>query len=1069
MRTAKYIMTIITDYLNAIEREFQTGNATEHSYRPMLKQFLDKWSQNFSPSTDYSITNEPKRIAGNAPDFLVRRGEVSLGWIETKPLGADLDAEEKSEQLKRYRKAFPNLILTDYLEFRLYSAGENRLSVRIADIDGATNRLINRNMDDTEVSLFLSEFFGAEPLRIGKASDLARMLSGKAQLLKAAIVEILQNTSNNELQNRLAAFREHLIADLSEADFADMMAQTITYSLFAARCHHTHGGFTRARAIEILDEMNPFLSQLLWVSIQRLTQLHWIIDPIAELLDLADMESITADFGTEGRQAGPIIHFYEDFLSDYDPEIRKRRGVYYTPEPVVSYIVRSVDTVLTEQFNLPDGLAHTGTVDVNKKQLPKVQILDPAAGTGTFLRSVISQIHHTIITSGMAGAWQEYVPQHLLPRLHGFERMVAPYTMCHLTLTHQLKELGYNLNVGERLNVYLTDTLEAGDRQEGLPIFIDEIAKEAESAVTVKRDLPVMVIVKNPPYLGESENNGEWITKLLRGLDGNIRTEDYFEVDGQGLDERNLKWLNDDYVKFIRFAQWRIACTGYGILAFISNHSYLNNLTFRGMRQSLMETFDAIYILDLHGNKVTNEKPPNEGPDENVFKIKQGVAIGIFVKHAAEKRERTSVYHADLWGKQDDKYSWLEANTIDTTNWTELKPTSPNYRFVPYNESGIEEYERCWKITDIFPLNNGGTITKRDKMVIDFEPEPILERVNYFRNSTESHEQLCQQLPIRMNKEWDIDGARESLRSEQNLEKHIQPILYRPYDERFIFYHDVLVARRTVKVMYHLLAGENVAMCVGRAGQAVGDATWNIVSISKTIANLNLFRRGGIVVFPLYHYAKQGGYRHHNIAQRFLEEVCRHLNYETDPAVALRFIPDGKGDLHTTIGPEDIFHYIYAILHAPKYRKRYADQLKTDFPHIPLTTNRALFQKLLSLGEQLARAHLLQNEEAGFLPEFPEEGNSEVEEVRRSEVDQRVWINSTQYFAPIRREVWEFRVGGHCPAKKWLTDRKSRTLTFDDIQHYRRICGALDKTVKTMEDIDNTIAEHGGWPLENKV
>ena len=1060
-------MMTITDYINEIERELQTGNATEHSYRPMLRQFLEGWSQGFSPTTRYSITNEPRRIAGNAPDFLVQRGEISLGWIETKPLGTNLDVEETSEQLNRYRKAFPNLILTDYLEFRLYSAGESRLSVRVADINDTTNRLINRNRDDAEITLFLSEFFGAEPFRVGKASDLARMLSGKAQLLKAAISDLLQNTSNNELQNRLAAFREHLIADLSEADFADMMAQTITYSLFAARCYHTHGTFDRNRAIEILDEMNPFLSQLLWISIQRLTQLHWIIDPIAELLDLADMESIITDFGTEGRQAGPIIHFYEDFLSDYDPKIRRQRGVYYTPEPVVSYIVRSVDTVLTEQFNLSDGLAHTGTIDVSGTQMPKVHILDPAAGTGTFLRSVISQIHHTIITGGMAGAWQEYVPQHLLPRLHGFERMVAPYTMCHLTLTHQLAQLGYNLNAGERLNVYLTDTLEAGDRQEGLPIFVDEIAKEAESAVTVKRDLPVMVIVKNPPYLGESKNKGQWITNLLRGLDGDVPTESYFEVDGHPLEEDNPKWLNDDYVKFIRFAQWRIARTGYGILAFISNHGYLKNLTFPGMRQSLMETFDAIYILDLHGNKITNEKPPNGGADENVFNIQQGVAIGIFIKHAPEKLNPARVYHAELWGDRSDKYSWLEMNTIDTTPWKKLTPKFPNYRFVPQSES--EEYKCYWKITNIFSLNNGGTITKRDKMVIDFEPEPILERVNYFRNSTESNEQLCQQLPIRMNNEWDIDGALDSLRAEQDITKYIQPILYRPYDERFIFYHDALVARRTIKVMHHLLAGDNVAMCVGKAGQAVGDATWNLVSISKTIANLNLFRRGGIVVFPLYRYAEQGGYRHHNLSQQFLEEVRRHLNYEIDHAVALRFIPDGKGDLHTTIGPEDIFHYIYAILHAPEYRRQYADQLKIDFPHIPLTTNRVLFQKLTSLGEQLVEAHLLQSEDTGFLPEFPEGGNSQVKKIRWSEIDQRVWINSTQYFAPIPQEVWEFRVGGHCPAKKWLTDRKSRILTFDEIQHYRRICGALNRTVKVMEDIDNTIAEHGGWPLENRA
>ena len=1058
-----------TAYINTIERELQTGNATEHSYRPMLRQFLVEWSQSFSPAMDHHVINDPQRIESNAPDFLVRRGELSLGWIETKPPGTDLDTEEKSEQLQRYRKAFPNLILTDYLEFRLYSVGENRLSVRIADIDDTSQRLIHRNTDAAEVSRFLTAFFGAEPLRIGRASDLARMLSGKAQLLKAEIAALLRNTSNDELQNRLEAFREHLIADLSEADFADMMAQTITYSLFAARYYHTHGTFNRNNAMDILDEINPFLSQLFWVSIQRLTQLHWIIDPIAELLDCADMESITADFGTEGRQAGPIIHFYEDFLDDYDPEIRKQRGVYYTPEPVVSYIIRSVNTVLTQQFNLSDGLAHTGTVDVNGTQLPKVQILDPAAGTGTFLRSVISQIHHTIITGGMAGAWQEYVSQHLLPRLHGFERMVAPYTMCHLTLTHQLRELGYNLNAGERLNVYLTDTLEAGDNRDELFIFAEEIAREAESAVTVKRDLPVMVIVKNPPYLAESENNGEWITKLLRGLDRDILTEDYFEVDGQSLDERNSKGLNDDYVKFIRFAQWRIARTGYGVLAFISNHGYLNNLTFRGMRQSLMKTFDAIYILDLHGNKRTNKKPPDGGPDENVFKIKQGVAISIFVKHTPEKLDSARIYHAELWGKRKDKYNWLATNAIDTTAWKELTPISPNYLLVPHSESIGEEYERYWKITDIFPLKNSGIVTSRDEMVTDFEPEPILERVNRLRDSTESNEQLCRQLTINMNNESDINEARESLRKEHDLEKHMRPILRFPFDGRFIFYHDALVGRSRKKVMTHLLTGENVALCVGRAGQATGDNTWNPVSISKTIVNYNIFRRGGTRVFPLYCYADQGGQRHHNLSQQFLEEVHRHLNYEISRDDAMRFVPDGKGDGHTTIGPEDIFHYIYAILHAPKYRNRYADQLKIDFPYIPLTTNRSLFQKLLSLGEQLARIHLLQNEAAGFLPEFPEGGNSEVEEVRWSGVDQRVWINSTQYFAPIRREVWGFRVGGHQPAKKWLTDRESRTLTFDDIQHYRRICGALDETVKIMEDIDNTIAEHGGWPLENKA
>lgn len=1057
----------ITEYLNGIETTLQSGDATEHSYRPILQQFLSEWSQDFS-STDYRITNEPRRIAGNAPDFLVKQGDISLGWIETKPPGTDLGNEEKSEQLQRYRKAFSNLILTDYIEFRLYSSGENCFSVRIADINDTNQGLINKHNDDSEISTFLAAFFGSEPIRIGKASDLARMLSGKAQLLKAAIGDLLQDRSNNELQNRWNAFREHLIADLSEADFADMMAQTITYSLFAARCHHTHRTFNRDRAFEILDEMNPFLSQLLWVSIQRLTQLHWIIDPIAELLDLADMESIISDFGTEGRQAGPIIHFYEDFLSDYDPEIRKKRGVYYTPEPIVSYIVRSVDKVLTDQFNLSNGLAHTGTVDVNGKQLLKVQILDPSAGTGTFLRSVIEQIHHTVITSGMGGAWQEYVSQHLLPRLHGFERMVAPYTMCHLTLIHQLTQLGYNLQEGERLNVYLTDTLEARDPQEGLFTFLDEIAREAESAATVKRDLPVMVIVKNPPYLGESENKGEWITNLLRGLDGDIVTESYFEVDGQRLGENTQRWLSDDYVKFIRFAQWRIARTGYGVLAFISNHGYLNNITFRGMRQSLLKTFDAIYILDLHGNKRTNERPPNGGVDENVFNIQQGVSIGIFVKNASEKPSPARVYHAELWGNREDKFNWLEANTVDTTPWTELIPTYPNYLYVPHSESITEEYERFWKLTDIFLFKISGISTKRDRMVVDFEPEPILERVNYFRNSTESNERLCEQLPINLITEWNISRARETLNAEQDINRYIQPILYRLYDERFIFYHDDLVARPRREVMNHLITGENIAMCVGRAGQAVEDSTWNLISISNTIVDLNIFRRGGNRVFPLYCYADEGVQRDPNMSQQYWEEVCRHLNYENDPNAEIRFIHDGKGDCNTTIGPEDIFHYIYAILHAPGYRQRYADQLKIDFPHIPLTTDRSLFQKLLLLGEQLVAAQLFQSENLN-LPAFPVSGNQRVEDVRWTEADQRVWINQNQYFEPIRQEIWEFRVGGHQPASKWLKDRNSRTLTFDEIQHYRNICGAIEKTIKVMEEIDNTVEQHGGWPLENRA
>ena len=495
------------------------------------------------------------------------------------------------------------------------------------------------------------------------------MLSGKAQLLKTEIADLLQNTSNDELQNRLAAFREHLIANLSEDDFADMMAQTITYSLFAARCYHTHGKFNRTRAIEILAETNPFLSQLFWVSIQRLTQLHWIIDPIAELLDLANMESITADFGTEGKEAGPIVHFYEDFLSDYDPQLRKQGGVYYTPEPIVSYIVRSVDALLTAKFNLSDGLAHTGTVDVNGKQLPKVQILDPAAGTGTFLRSVISQIYHIIMTSGVAGAWQEYVPQHLLPRIHGFERMVAPYAMCHLTLTYQLAELGYHLKADERLNVYLTDTLEAGNSQRGIRLFIDEIAKEAEAAATVKRDYASHGDrQKSTLCWGNQSNTGEWITEIsYEAWMENIQTEDYFNVDGRD-------HLMNDNVKMVKrrlceiypirpmahcpYRVWQSSLSSPTTLTSITLHfAVCGKALWKLLMRSISSTCTEI--------RRTNEKPPNGGPDENVFRNPAGGCHQYFcqTRRRKNKNSRRVSITRELWGNREDKYNWLEANT----------------------------------------------------------------------------------------------------------------------------------------------------------------------------------------------------------------------------------------------------------------------------------------------------------------------------------------------------------------------------------------------------------------------
>ncbi len=603
----------LTTYLSTVREELASGEATESTYYPALERLLET----LDPAVNARVI--PRRRTCGSPDIVAFRKELPVGCVEAKDVGRNLDEIERTEQLERYLR-LPNLVLTDFLEFRWYTDGECRAVARLGSV--GPDRKIRPDRGGVEgVRSLLLDFLSHESEPVTEPRELAQRMARFAQTTRDLIEgAFASEVDTGALHSQYKAFRDVLLPDLTAKQFADMYAQTITYGLFAACCAMENGKeFTRKDAAYLIPKTNPFLRNLFnEIAGPNLDdRIAWIVDDLTHLLNRADMVSILEHFGKRKPGEDPVVHFYETFLTAYDPKVRERRGVYYTPEPVVSYIVRSVDHILRTRFSRTLGLADPNTL-----------ILDPAAGTGTFLYFVIEQIRQTLRERGRSGAWNEYVAEKLLPRVFGFELLMAPYAVAHLKLGLLLRETGYRFQSDQRLGIYLTNTLEEAAKKSEV-LFARFITDEANAAAEIKREKPIMVILGNPPYSGHSANKGVWIDKLVR---------DYYKVDGRPLGEKNPKWLQDDYVKFIRFAQWRIERTGQGILGFVTNHSYLDNPTFRGMRQSLMETFDEIHILDLHGSSKKKETSPDGSKDENVFDIQQGVAIALFVKLPEKKR-----------------------------------------------------------------------------------------------------------------------------------------------------------------------------------------------------------------------------------------------------------------------------------------------------------------------------------------------------------------------------------------------------------------------------------------------
>ena len=1045
----------LDQYIDNINQKFKAGNATEHTFRGILEQLIE------SIVPTIRATNEPKRQSCGAPDYILTKKDIPVGFIEAKDIGdKDLDGAKKTgnkEQFDRYKASLNNLIFTDYLSFHLYREGEFVTKIAIGEVTEKGIKPITENFERFEN--LIKDFCTHIGQTIKSSKKLAEMMAGKARLLSDIIGKALSSDEEHQedstLKDQMLAFKQILIHDITPQSFADVYAQTIAYGMFAARLHDpTLGTFSRQEAAELIPKSNPFLRKLFgYIAGPDIDdRIKWIVDSLTDIFLACNVEEILKNYGKSTKMEDPIIHFYETFLSEYDPKLRKSRGVWYTPAPVVNFIVRAVDDILKTEFDLPQGLADTSKTKIKvdlqgkkvEQEVHKVQILDPATGTGTFLAEVVKHIHKKF--QGQQGIWSNYVETHLLPRLNGFELLMASYAMAHLKLDLLLTETGYKPTTNQRFRVYLTNSLEEHHQDTGT-LFANWLSTEANEANHIKRDTPVMCVIGNPPYSGESANKGDWIMKLM---------EDYKKEPGgkEKLKEQNSKFINDDYVKFLRYGQHFIEKNGSGVLAYINPHGFLDNPTFRGMRWHLLKTYDKIYTIDLHGNAKKKETSPDGSVDVNVFDIEQGVSINFFIKTGKKKaNELGKVYHFDLYGKRESKYDFLTENSLKSTPYNEVKLTAPEYFLMPKDFEEKKEYDKGFQLTELFIESSLGVLSKNDSVTIEFEKSSLNGIIENFRNLEESELRKIYNLKSD-SRDWILSKAKEDL-SENFSDNNFKMITYRPFDNRWTYFTGKpkgFFAYSQNRIMKNMRDGKNFALISGRQGQAVGSMQWNLSFITNTISDQNIYYRGGGSVFPLYLYPETNGQQTiGNSTERtpnLKSEIIKCLADKIDLIFTIE-----KDIKDNTFAPIDIFDYIYAVLHSRNYRETYKEFLKIDFPKIPYPKNANTFWQLVKLGGEIRQIQLLESSVVEqYITQYPIDGNNVVGKTKYQ--DGKVYINETQYFDNVPQVAWEFYIGGYQPAQKWLKDRKDRKLEFDDILHYQKIIVALSETDRLMKEID---------------
>lgn len=991
----------IKEYISIVNQKYRAGNATEHSYRGTLEQLMQTLLPNLR------IVNEPKRVECGAPDYIASRKDgMPVFYIEAKDIGDnDLDGRNPhghKEQFDRYKQALDYIIFTDYLDFHLYEHGEFVDSVRIAEVKG--DKIVEIDDVEDKFIAIIQHLENSAIQRITSAPRLAKLMAGKARLL-ANIIETAMNDEsrsyeNDNLQGQYKAFKDVLIHDLKKGDFADIYAQTIAYGMFAARLHDdTPENFSREEAARLIPKTNPFLRQIFnnLAGNDLDERITWVVDDLVTVFQATDLRKLMESYSKDKRHHDPMIHFYEDFLSEYNPKLRKSKGVWYTPQPVVGFIVRAVDEILQREFGLSGGLADYSMIerevaveqskDKNsvdgmkheKRKFHRVQILDPATGTGTFLAEVVNQIYDRYRDN--QGIWQQYVEQHLLPRLHGFEILMASYAVAHIKLDMLLGETGYQHKTDKRLHIYLTNSLEKSNN-EPRTLFAQWLSREATEANVIKRDCPVMVLIGNPPYSISSQNNGKWITKLIA---------DY----KKDMNEKNIQPLSDDYIKFIRLGQYYVEKNGAGVMAYISNNGFIDGVIHRQMRKSLLEVFDKIYIIDLHGNTRKKETCPDGSKDENVFDIMQGVSISIFIKTGLKSiGEKATVYHQNIFGSRKHKYDLLNEAKLATFSWNKPTLKEPNYFFVPKDDSLFSKYAEGFKIDELFSLCSSGITTSNDSLLMDFTKNALKEKLK-----------ISSIIP---------------------QEDYFYIVSYKPFDNRYYYLNPKYALRSRPKLICNFKR-KNLALHWRRTAE--NSENWQHVFISN--------------------YPCEGNF---HSARSYSTPLFIHNGAEDVPNMIPTIVKRIEQSLGEEIKPIELFDYIYAVLHSPSYRERYKEFLKIDFPRIPYPTDTNIYHALAEKGTELRKLHLMENLPNSTGISFPVSGTLQVDCCRWQ--DNRVYINAEQYFDGVPASAWNFFIGGYQPAQKWLKDRKGMTLSFEDVKHYGNIIYVLQQTEQLMKEID---------------
>lgn len=1077
------MITSIEKFGINIRKISDTG--TERSYYRFVCQFLEEFAGELKNKDVLGVSEESSTVHETNigfPDITIKSKNRLVGWVEVKLPDNSLNSEKNTAQFIRYRESLENILFTNLREWQLWQwDSEGKPQIISELLFDPTSFALNSENDFKNLLL---KFFEGKPQSSKTPHQLAIALAKKTKLLSNQVEESVRESIKNEdiesdLLKLKISFESTLVQNTSEHQFSNLIAETLTYSLFLAFLEHnkTHKAedLTLRTAIDYLPKNVPILFDL-YSLISKVSELYPKIYQallvVIEQLNISDIGNIYKKLTEHKPGEDPVIQFYEPFLKAYDPDEKKTRGVFYTPKPIVDFMIRCVDQILEKSFTKKDGLADY-----------TVSVLDPATGTGTFLMSAIQEIYSNISKENKAlgeeivsKKFNEIVANHILKHFHGFELMVAPYAIAHLKLTILLEDLGFNFKFSEsdgdmdndRLKIYLANTLDDPNKPPKLDIPGYHIAEETNKANEVKNSQNIMVVVGNPPYSLVSSNLLPFAKKFV---------EKYKYIDGQKIKERGAlqfeKIINDDYVKFISFGEEIINKNKSGILAYITNNSFLDNPTMRGMRLELLNNFDEIYIVNLNGS---NKKRIKNVVDENVFAIEQGVTITIMVK-GGTINEKANVHYLNLLGTKVEKFNYLNVSNFSDVPFITLNPSTPNYFFTPKDTVNNVEYDKYANILETFPLKSIGFFTSRDSLVINYDKEKIQKRINEFIEFIGDNKSICEHFDIPEKKGWNISKAREKVRSITDISNSILKFNHRPFDSKYIFYDRGLVWSPSLPVMKNTLKHDNLNLCVSRQLAAL---PWNHVFCSNTIVELCYITnktREGNHVFPLYLYDDQGLFGDSRIAN-----IDKNMPNSLSKNLKLTYLGDGKGDCVNTFGPEDIFYYTYAIFHCPTYRSRYAEQLKIDFPRLPITSDKKLFAQLVKLGNELVNLHLLgenpfdksktifnDKSKWGVTPQTIEKPDDfpdwKVNEVRFDENKKRVYVNQYQFFEGVEKNVWEFMVGGYQVCDKWLKDRKKaeRQLSLDDLIQYIKVTVSLRETVRIMGEIDKAIPS---WPME---